>query len=209
MWYAVRRDRPDWAEALRHLSGADPVMRGLIARSGPCTLSPRRDHLVILLQSILSQQVSYASAEAIFKRLKALLPGRRPTPVAVLALDEAALRSAGLSRQKASYVRDLALHFADGRIPTRRLARMDDEAVIDALVKVHGVGRWTAEMFLIFTLARPDVLPVDDLGIRKAFAREYGLRALPDADKMRTIAEPWRPWRTIGTWYLWKGGDGT
>jgi hypothetical protein len=117
--------------------------------------------------------------------------------------DETAFAGCGLSRQKRAYVKDLAEHFATNQIPTRKLAAMDDDDVIDALVKVNGIGRWTAEMFLIFTLNRPDVLPVDDLGLRQGAQRVFRLRKTPDGKKLTKLAEPWRPYRSIATWYIW------
>jgi DNA-3-methyladenine glycosylase II len=119
--------------------------------------------------------------------------------------DAERMRSCGLSRQKQRYIRDLAEHFATNQIPTRRLAAMRDEQVIETLTRVKGIGRWTAEMFLIFTLNRPDVLPVDDLGLRTAAKTVFKLRELPDALTLRALAEPWEPWRSIATWYLWRG----
>jgi DNA-3-methyladenine glycosylase II len=122
--------------------------------------------------------------------------------------DESVLRACGLSRQKKVYLLDLARHFSTGEVPTRRLARMDDEQIIDSLVRVKGVGRWTAEMFLIFVLNRPDVLPVDDLGLREGVRDVFGLAERPTAAEARVLAEPWRPWRSIATWYLWRRGSG-
>ena len=175
---------------------------------GPCTLAPRRDYFVVLCKSIFSQQISTAVAATLFGRFRDLFPGRRPTPALVLAKlageDEAVLRHCGLSRQKKTYLLDLAEHFATGQIPTRKLARMGDEEIIESLVRVKGVGRWTAEMFLIFVLNRPDVLPVDDLGLREGVRDVHGLAERPAAAAVRALAEPWRPWRSIATWYLWR-----
>jgi len=183
-------------------------MAGIIDRVGHCTLRPRRDYFVALCQAIFAQQVSTAVASTLFGRFRTLFAAGRPTPGRVLQLSDQCLRSVGLSRQKAVYIRDLALHFADGRIPTRRFARMDDQAIIRSLLAVKGIGRWTAEMFLIFVLNRPDLLPVDDLGIRKSVQTFYGLPDLPDAEALLRLADPWRPWRTIATWYLWRGAAG-
>ena len=199
---------PDWAPAERHLS-RDPVLRDVIARVGPCTLHPRRDYFVVLCQSIFTQQIATSVATVLFARFRNLFPGRRPTPERVLELLSAGhtdqLRGCGISRQKHAYLLDLAQHFVDGRIPTRRLGRMDDEAVIATLTNVKGIGRWTAEMFLIFTLNRPDVLPVDDLGLVEGVRRVYGLDARPKPKEVIPMAERWRPWRTVATWYLWRG----
>ena len=210
MWFDVASDMPDWSPAMKHLS-RDPVLRRVIRHVGPCTLRPRRDYFVVLCQSIFTQQISTKVATVLFNRFRDQFPNRRPTPSRVVEFlttrDEETIRSVGLSRQKRAYVLDLAEHFVDGRIPTRRLARMDDEAVIETLTAVNGIGRWTAEMFLIFTLNRPDVLPIDDLGLWESVKRAY---ALPDRPKPKEIlarGESWRPWRTIATWYLWRGAS--
>ncbi len=224
MWFERPRGRPDWREAERHLRRADPALRAVIDRVGPCTLSPRRDYFVVLCQAIFTQQISTAIATTLFGRFRDLFPMRRPTPGLVIELLEGAgvgaangnggaadgapapaLRACGLSRQKASYLLDLARHFRDGRVPTRELARRSDEAVIDVLVNVRGIGRWTAEMFLIFTLNRPDVLPVDDLGLRENVRALDGLAERPPASHVTARAEIWRPYRSIATWYLWRG----
>lgn len=164
----------------------------------------RRDYFVALSQAIVSQQLAVKAAATIFARFRRLFPRSRPTPEALLKLSLEALRGAGLSGQKSSYLRDLAHHFSTGEIPARRITRMTDEEVIAALTRVKGVGVWTAEMFLIFVLNRPDVWPVDDLGVRKAAQRLFGLPALPDAKTLNRLAEPWRPYRTVAAWYLWR-----
>ena len=207
MWFNPPRDRTDWRAASRHLSKVDPALAAVIRRVGPCTLAPRRDYFVALCKAIYSQQISVAVAAALFGRFRDVFPNRRPTPPLVLRAfegDGAALRGCGLSRQKAVYLRDLAQHFVDGRIRTRRLSRMSDQQVIEALVNVKGIGRWTAEMFLIFVLNRPDVLPTDDLGLRQGVREIYGLSERPTADELQEIAEPWRPYRTVSTWYVWR-----
>ena len=190
---------------MRHLRRVDPVMGRIVDRVGPCTLGPRRGYFEALCQAIFSQQVSGTVADILFARFRKLLGGR-PTPAGVLGLTEEQLTAVGLSRQKRRYVRDLAEHFASGRIPVRRLRRMGDEEIIESLVEVKGVGRWTAEMFLIFVLNRPDLLPVDDLGVRKGVQMGYGLGELPSPTQVIAIGEPWRPWRTVATWYLWRWG---
>ena len=211
MWFERPPGRPDWGAAEAHLRRADPALARVIDRVGPCTLAPRRDYFVVLCKAIFTQQISTAVATTLFGRFRKLFPGQRPTPPLVLELlaggDPALLRSCGLSRQKASYLADLARHFVDGQVPTRRLARMDDEAVVDTLVRVRGIGRWTAEMFLMFSLNRPDVFPVDDLGLQEAVRREYGLATRPTPKQLLPYGDPWRPWRTVATWYLWRGGD--
>ena len=199
--------RQPWDVAIAHLR-RDRVLRKVIDRVGPCKLAPRRDYFVALCKSIYAQQVSTTVARILFDRFQSHFPRRRPTPKLVQALltgHEDSFRACGLSRQKRKYLIDLSQHFIDGRIATRKLASFDDEQVIDALVNVQGIGRWTAEMFLIFVLNRPDVLPVDDLGVREGLKRFYKLRERPNAKQMQALAEPWRPWRSVGTWYLWRG----
>jgi DNA-3-methyladenine glycosylase II len=206
-----RRDRrrgrsrhDNHAPARLHLAKTDPVLRQLIARVGPCQLVPHRHHFATLCDSIISQQLSTRVAEVIFDRFAGLYPQRRPTPQTVRETPLPRLRSVGLSRQKASYLKDLATGFLDGRIRPGRLARQSNEEIIEALVSIHGIGRWTAEMFLIFSLNRPDVLPVDDLGIKKAIQRWYKLPALPSPKKIRAIGKDWHPYETIASWYLWQ-----
>jgi DNA-3-methyladenine glycosylase II len=207
MWFGQTADDHRWAGAQQHLAAASPRLARIIQRVGPCTLRPRRDYFVVLCKAIYTQQISTKVAAVLFARFREQFPRGRPTPQLVLKIidDEARMRTCGLSRQKRGYIRDLAEHFASGAIKTRRLAAMTDEQVIEALTEVKGIGRWTAEMFLIFTLNRPDVLPVDDLGLRKAAQTVFKLRELPDALALRTLATPWEPWRSIATWYLWRG----
>ena len=205
MWFPPRPTTPDWKAALAHLRRS-PVLGPIIGRVGPCTLHPRRDYFIVLCQSIFTQQISTTVATILFNRFRDYFPRRRPTPALTLKLDDAALQSTGLSRQKRLYVRDLAAKFADGSIPVRRLRAMPDEEVIQALLPVKGVGRWTAEMFLIFTLNRPDVLPIDDLGLRKGIQTAFALPEMPKPKECVELAEPWRPYRTVATWYLWRGG---
>jgi DNA-3-methyladenine glycosylase II len=213
MWFEKPPCGPDWAPAIRYLRRNDPILRPVIDRVGPCTLHPRRDYFVVLCKAIFTQQISTAVATILFGRFRDLFPRRRPTPKLVLdALDNRGadvLRKCGLSRQKAVYLRDLSRHFLDGRIPTRRLGRMTDEAVIESLVGVKGIGRWTAEMFLIFTLNRPDVLPVDDLGLKEGVREVFGMSERPDAKTLEAIGEAWTPYRSIATWYLWRRGTTT
>ena len=210
MWFDQTDRLTRWDEAARHLSRVDPVLGRVIKRVGPCTLAPRRDYFVVLCKAIFTQQISTAVAAVLFGRFRDLFPMRRPTPSLVLEAlrtrPAEVIRHCGLSRQKAEYVRDLAQHFVDGRIPTRRLASMDDEAVIEALVNVKGIGRWTAEMFLIFTLNRPDVLPVDDLGLQEGVREIYGLGERLKGKALAGRCEHWGPWRTVGTWYVWRRG---
>jgi DNA-3-methyladenine glycosylase II len=206
----ARAANGDWSAAISHLAASDPVIAHLIEQVGPCLMQPRRDYFPTLCRAIFSQQISTKIAAILYERFCALFPGKRPTPAAVLAAflggaAESAVRACGLSRQKKLYLIDLARHFADRRIPTRRLTHMSDDEVIEALTAVHGIGRWTAEMFLMFVLNRPDVLPVDDFGLRQAVKLFYRLGETPDAARTRRIGQDWAPWRSVATWYLWRG----
>lgn len=192
------------ATASRRLAKADPILGRIITRIGPCRLRPSSRYFVTLCDSIISQQLSIRVAEVIFERFVSLYPRRRPTPRAVADTPLERLRSMGLSAQKAAYLKDLAKGFLDGRIRTGRLRQQSNEEIIEALTSIHGIGRWTAEMFLMFSLNRPDVLPVDDLGIRKAIQRWYGFKAMPAARTMKRIGRPWHPYETIACWYLWR-----
>ncbi|QOV92327.1 DNA-3-methyladenine glycosylase 2 family protein [Humisphaera borealis] len=213
MWFEPPPTAPDWSVAVRHLKKADPRLAAVIRRVGPCTLAPRGDPFVALCQSIYSQQISTAIATLLFGRFRKHFRGGKPTPAAVVRLFETTpfeqLKACGLSRQKHAYIRDLADHFVARKIPVRKLPAMSDEEVIDALTAVNGIGRWTAEMFLMFVLNRPDVLPVDDLGLREGVREIYDLPARPKAIEVTRLAEPWRPWRSIATWYLWRRGVAT
>jgi DNA-3-methyladenine glycosylase II len=201
---------PDWSSARRHLS-RDPILRDIIAAVGPCMLKPRRDHFVLLCKSIYSQQISTTVATVLFGRFREKFPRKQPTPQLVRKLltdgTEAELKGCGLSRQKKKYLIDLSEHFISGAIPNHQLSRLTDEEVIKALTAVNGIGRWTAEMFLMFVLNRPDVLPADDLGLQRAVKSAYGLKQWPKSSKLIKLAEPWRPYRTIATWYLWRSVD--
>jgi DNA-3-methyladenine glycosylase II len=211
MWFEESAEKNVWALAIRHLRRADPVMKSIIARVGPCTLSPRKDYFVVLCKSIFSQQLNTTVAATLFGRFCDLFPRRRPTPALVLkaltgGVDDETIRRAGLSRQKRSYLVDLAQHFVDGEIPTRSFAGMEDEEIIEHLTRVKGIGRWTAEMFLIFVLNRPDILPVDDLGLVEGIRFHYALKKRPSPREAIAFGEIWRPHRTIATWYIWRRG---
>jgi DNA-3-methyladenine glycosylase II len=204
---AKPRTTTDWSTAQRHLAKADPVMKQVIRKVGKCTLAPRRDYFAKLCQSIYSQQLSTKVAHVLFGRFADQFPRRRPTPAAVvkfLESDDEQIRAVGLSRQKRAYLHNLASHFCNDATLTRRFARMDDEAIIQSLIHIKGIGRWTVEMFLIFCLNRPDVWPVDDFGVRKAIQIAYDLKELPTKKEMTELGEKWRPWRTIAAWYLWR-----
>jgi DNA-3-methyladenine glycosylase II len=199
------------AAAREHLRAADPVMRELIDEVGPETLGdPRRglspgDHYGALVRSIVGQQLSTGAARAIYTRLTDRYGARTPTPVEVLEDDPEELRAAaGLSHAKVSFLRSLAEHVIDGDLELERLDDLPDDEVVAELVAVKGLGEWTAHVFLMFHLERPDVLPVGDLGIRRAMMIRYGLEALPKPAEMEAIAEPWRPYRTLACLYLWR-----
>jgi DNA-3-methyladenine glycosylase II len=196
--------------AVRHLTRVDPVLGALIRRVGPCRLGhgPARDPFATLIRAIVSQQLSIRAADTIYGRLCGLFPRGRPHPVHLLVLDDAALRGAGLSVQKVRYMRDLATRVADGRLRLSRLHALDDETVLESLTAVHGIGRWTAEIFLMFTLGRPDVLPAADLGLLNAAQRLYGLRRRPTPAALLRRGEPWRPYRSAACWYLWRSLEG-
>jgi DNA-3-methyladenine glycosylase II len=197
-------------KGLAHLRRSDPVLAGLIAAVGP--LGDAREgrpdpdeHYGALVRSITGQQLSVLAARAIYGRLTARFGDRPPTPAEVLADDPEELRAAaGLSRAKVAYLRSLAEHVLSGELELERLDELPDEEVIAELLAVKGLGLWTAQMFLMFHLERPDVLPVGDLGIRRAIERAYGLDGLPDPAAMEAIAEPWRPHRTLACRYLWR-----
>ena len=185
----------------------DPVLGAAIKRIGACALASRqrKDHLSALVGSIVSQQLSTKAAATIFGRFIALFPGGEiPDAAAIAALDDVALRAVGLSGQKVGYLRDLSARIADGRLRLDELEALPDEQVIERLTAVKGFGRWTAEMFLMFRLHRPDVLPVGDLGIVKAVQKLYGLRKTPDARRILKIGDGWRPYRSVASWYLWQ-----
>jgi DNA-3-methyladenine glycosylase II len=192
------------ARALEHLRRADPVLGAAIDSVGPIELATEPDLWWGLVDSIISQQVSVKAAWAIIGRVAALGANGRPTPAEAAAMDDDVLRAAGLSRAKVRYVKDLATRFLDGTLRHAQIPRMSDHEVIAELTQVKGIGVWTAEMILIFTLGRPDVLPVDDLGIRVAVQRLYDLPTRPGRDELLRIAEPWRPWRSLASRYLWR-----
>ncbi len=191
----------------------DPVLRGVIDAVGTERLEAARrerptEHYGALVRAIVGQQLSTHAARAIYTRLTARFDGRTPTPAEVLADDAEELRAAaGLSRAKVGFLRSLAEHVTSGELELERLDNLPDDEVIGELVAVKGLGTWTAHMFLIFHLGRPDVLPVGDLGIRRAVQRAYGLAALPGPADLEPIAAPWRPWRTLACRYLWRSLD--
>lgn len=197
-----------WQEAEAHLSAADEFIGSLIARYGPCTLKTRDDYFTQLCKSIVSQQLATKAAAAIFERF-AVHYGHVPTAEEVAATPREKLRELGLSQQKITYMYDLAAKVLDGHISLASFTSLPDEEVISQLVTVKGIGVWTAQMFLIFALNRPDVLPTDDFGVRKAMMLGYCLEAMPKKQEMEMLAKPWRPWRSIASWYLWRSLENT
>jgi DNA-3-methyladenine glycosylase II len=205
----IMTDRHD--EAVRTLRSADPRLSAVIDEVGPCRLGAQTSgpfhipgYFEALVESIVSQQLSVKAADTIYGRLIALGGGRLPGPQELLVFPEEPLRKAGLSGPKIKYLRDLCAHVAEGRLVLDELSALPDEDVITRLCAVKGVGRWTAEMFLIFRLLRPDVLPVADLGIRKGMMKLFGLRKEPLPERMVKLAKPWRPYRSVACWYLWR-----
>jgi DNA-3-methyladenine glycosylase II len=199
----------DYTRARRILLRRDPVLAALIKQHGACRIAEalRVDHFAALVRAIIFQQLSTKAASTIHGRLIALMPGGQVNPDVLVALTEEQLRGVGVSRQKAMYLRDLCEKVARGDVTLEAFETLDDESVIAGLTKVKGIGRWTAEMFLMFRLHRPDVLPVGDLGIVTAVQKAYGLRKRPTPDRLRQLAEPWRPYRSIACWYLWRSLD--
>jgi DNA-3-methyladenine glycosylase II len=196
----------DYRRATRLLARRDPVIRDLIRQFGPCGMAAaqRADHFAAIVKAITAQQLSVKASQTIYRRVADLFPGGTPTPDLFASITDDQLRAAGLSRQKVVYVRDLSAKVLDGTLPLTHLDSMDDEAVIEAITRVKGLGRWSAEMFLMFRLHRPDVMPVDDLGIVNAMTRVYRLRKKPKARRMLQISESWRPYRSVACWYLWR-----
>jgi 3-methyladenine DNA glycosylase/8-oxoguanine DNA glycosylase len=195
----------DAGRAVAHLRRCDSILAGIMRVVGPCRFRPdlRTSAFQVLAQAVISQQITGTAAASIERKLLSALGRRRLSPADVGGASEKTLRSAGLSRQKIGYLRDLAQKTQDG-LPLRSLGRLPDETVIEILTSVKGIGRWTAEMYLMFRLGRPDVLPVHDYGIRQAVRAAYRLKKLPDPAWIRRKAEPWRPYRTIACWYLWR-----
>jgi DNA-3-methyladenine glycosylase II len=196
----------EYDRARRLLMRRDRVLARAIKRIGPCGMASRQhtDHFTALTASIVSQQLSSKAAATIFGRFRCLFPAGPITAGHAGSLDDATLRGVGFSAQKVSYLRDLCARIADGRLQLESLERLTDEEVIERLTAVKGFGRWTAEMFLMFRLHRPDVLPVHDLGIRTAVQRLYGLRQRPQPPRLTSIGEAWRPYRSVACWYLWQ-----
>ena len=196
--------------AVAHLKRADPVLAGVIRRVGPCALTVRREgtHFDAVARAIVYQQLSGKAAATILARFREIYGDRAPEPADLLGTPDERLRAAGLSRQKIAYLRDLATKVHEGTVPLESLDALSDDAVLDALVRVKGVGRWTAQMFLMFRLGRPDVLPELDLGVQRGIQLAYGLPALPRPKDVQRIGLPWAPYRSVAAWYLWRSLDG-
>jgi DNA-3-methyladenine glycosylase II len=195
--------------AADHLSKNDPRLAPIIARFGPCTVEPHTDYYRELVGSIISQQLSIKASATIIKRFVALFDDKFPTPEQILQRDIEELRAVGMSRPKANYVLDLALHIVEGKLQLERLPALSNEEIIKELIAVKGIGEWTAHMFLIFSLGRLDILATGDLGVRMAMKKLYNLDAAPKPDEMRAIADTfsWHPYESIACWYLWKSLD--
>ena len=193
-------------KAITHLRRVDPLLARVIERVGPCRFEVRAagTHFDALVRSIIYQQLSGGAASTIHARVQGLYGGRTPTPAELLATPTETLRSVGLSRQKIAYLRDLAAKTQSGEIPIETLHELADHEVIEALTEIKGVGRWTAQMFLMFRLGRPNVLPELDLGVRKAIMRTYRKRAMPTAKQIARLGAKWEPYCSIASWYLWR-----
>lgn len=193
--------------ALKHFH-KDSHLESVVKKGPKPDFKPARNVYAALVRSIVYQQLSGKAADTILRRFLALFPGTGyPKPEAVLKMKDTKMRSAGLSGQKASYIKDLSSKFLDGTIEPKKFKTMSDEEIREHLIAVKGIGRWSADMFLMFALNRPDVLPIGDLGIRKGFQKLFKMKELPDPKKMERLAEPWRPYRTIASWYLWRLAD--
>ena len=193
--------------AIVTLRKTDKSMRKIIDACGPYTMKPKRGYFAALCRAIIGQQLAVAAAATIYERFRNLFPTGRPNPDALLSISKPRLRAVGLSNQKTAYLIDLATHFSQGSIPNRRLSRMTDGEVIESLTAVKGIGVWTAQMFLIFVLARPDVWPTGDLGIRRALERSFSVSTEVSLDDLEHLGEPWRPFRSYAAWYLWRSLD--
>ena len=198
-----------WDDACKHLVKRDRVMKKLIPRLGEGRLESRGDAFTTLARSIVGQQISVKAAQAVWDRFVALTagPSHKLAPNAVLALDAPHIRAAGLSARKVEYLCDLADHFQSGAVRPARWREMDDEAIIEELVGIRGIGRWTAEMFLIFHLLRPNVLPLDDVGLIKGISVNYFSGEPVSRAEAREVGDAWAPYRSVATWYIWRSLD--
>jgi len=195
------------AKAERHLSRRDPRLREMIRRVGPCTLQPHPNHFYALVRTIISQQISTAVARSIAAKLEQALAPDGPTAGRIHAATDAVIRGCGLSAAKLKSLRHLAAMVLDGSLPLADLRHMSDDEIRESLMQVHGIGPWSVDMFLMFAVSRPDVLPIGDLGIRAGMKVLFGLTEIPPKDELIRLAEPWRPYRTIASWYIWRSKD--
>ena len=198
-----------WDDACKHLARRDRVMKKLIPRFGEARLQSRGDAFTTLARSIVGQQISVKAAQSVWDRFAAMLPApaTRLAPQAVLTLGVEAMRSAGLSARKCEYLRDLATHFEGGLVHVRQWQQMEDEAIIEELVAIRGIGQWTAEMFLIFHLMRPNVMPLDDLGLIKGISVNYFSGEPVTRAEAREVGDAWAPFKSVATWYVWRSLD--
>ncbi|CAN5839248.1 DNA-3-methyladenine glycosylase [soil metagenome] len=203
----VHASKDRWASAVDHLRSVDPRWGPAIDRIGPCQLRPNRDRFGILVRAIIGQQISSRAAASIHLRLLGQQEANQHRPELLRKLGEAGIRQAGLSGVKARYVLNLAEAVQQKSVPLDRIGRLGDDEIIARLTTIKGIGRWTAEMFLIFALNRPDVLSTGDLGVRVGIRNHFGLEDLPVPSACIPLAEPWRPFRTVAMWYLWKAID--
>ncbi len=201
------RDKKVWDSAVRHLSKRDRVLARIIRKAGKVEIPKRWGYYEAIVQSIVYQQISGSAGDSILKKFKAIYNGRLPTPEKFLATREAVVRKAGISPQKYSYLKDLCTRIEDGRLELGKFESMDNDKIIEELDEVRGIGRWTAEMFLMFSLGRTDVVPMDDLGLKKSIMRAYKLKGHPSEKRFAELAKSWSPYGTIASLYLWRSTD--
>lgn len=198
---------PSKKRILTHFDVQDPIMAAVIRKTGAFRLSRNRNYFLVLCKAIIGQQISTKAAESITRRFQELFEGQNPTPERVVNISGVKLRNSGLSGQKVKYLKDLGARFLDGSIRPHRLPYQENEEVIETLTSVYGIGRWTAEMFLIFSLSRIDVLPLGDLGLQAGIKKIYNMRTLPTSKKIRALGKKWHPMETVATWYAWRIQD--
>ncbi len=198
---------PSTKQILIHFDAKDPVMAAVIRKTGAFKLSRNRNYFLVLCKAIIAQQISTKAAESITRRFQGLFAGQCPTPEKVARISGFKLRHSGLSGQKVKYLKDLSARFLDGSIRPHRLTYQNNEEVIETLTLVYGIGRWTAEMFLIFSLSRIDVLPLGDLGLKAGIKKIYNMRSLPSPQRMLALSKKWHPMETVATWYAWRIQD--
>jgi len=196
-------------QAAQHLSDHDPRLAEVIAVSGPCRIKPHQDHYGELVSNIVGQQLSTKAAYAIWQRVLGLFDGQMPTPQQLLQIEDQKLRDVGLSWAKVSYVKDIAAHILDGRLDMAHIGKLPNEQLIEQLTAIKGIGEWSAHMYMMFGLGRLDILPVGDLGIRKAIQNLYDFQALPSPEQIITVASQnnWHPYESVASWYLWQSLD--